>query len=152
MVEYITDIVAIIGVCVLLPVLVVFLVIRRKMAAEHMRKEIILAALEKDTNLDIQGLVREMNSTQKMIKERLLNKLQWGVLCSVLALGILLYVLFLLWSKGGCVSDEIKRLILWGCTLLAVGLSMLCVYWYGKKMLAKEMEMELRALESLSDK
>lgn len=43
------------------------------MASERNRKEIILAALEKNADIDIEELVRKMNKPEKLLKEKLLK-------------------------------------------------------------------------------
>ena len=62
--------------------LVIFLYIRRKMELEKNKKEIILAALEKNANIDIEELVRKVNTPGKLLEEKLLEKLQIGLLFS----------------------------------------------------------------------
>ncbi len=69
----------IMGVSVILPITVISLFLRRKMDSEKIKKEIILAALEKNANIDIENLVRKLNTPEKLLKEKLLQKLQIGL-------------------------------------------------------------------------
>ena len=112
----------VLGTAVILPITIIFLALRGKMASERNRKEIILAALEKNADIDIEELVRKMNKPEELLKEKLLKKLQWGTLAFILGVGMI------------------------GLVLLAVGIAFLANYQIGKKMLAKEMEAEERNL------
>ena len=62
-----------IGVAVVLPVAIVAIVFKSALASDRNRKEIILAALEKNPNLDVEDLVKRMKKSNKLIKEKLLE-------------------------------------------------------------------------------
>ena len=104
--------------------------------SEKNKKEIILAALEKNADINIEELVKKMNAPDKLIKEKLLRKFQWGLLTFILGCGFIAYA-----YMGSCFVD-MEFLVIVGAAFLAVGVSLLCTYQYGKKMLAKEMETE----------
>lgn len=63
------------GVAVVLPITIVAIVFKSVLASERNRKEIILAALEKNPNLNVEDLVKRMKKSEKLIKEKLLAKL-----------------------------------------------------------------------------
>ena len=67
------------GVCVVLPVLIVWLVTRAKINKDKANKEIVLAAIEKNSDLDVEKIMNAMSSKQTKIKEKLLDKLQGGL-------------------------------------------------------------------------
>lgn len=121
--------------------LVIFLYIRRKMELEKNKKEIILAALEKNANIDIEELVRKVNTPGKLLKEKLLEKLQIGLVSVFLGVG-LLATAGCMGYAGGSSSDEVYMLGFFGAVLLAVGIAFMISYFVGRKMLAKEMEAE----------
>ena len=50
------------------------------MAEDRNRKEIILAALEKNPNLNVEDLLKGMKKSEKLIKEKLLARLERGCL------------------------------------------------------------------------
>ena len=52
--HYIVALFIVLGTAVILPITIVFLALRGKMASERNRKEIILAALEKNADIDIE--------------------------------------------------------------------------------------------------
>ena len=123
-----------IGVVVVLPVAIVAIVFKSALASERNRKEIILAALEKNPNLDVEDLVKRMKKSNKLIKEKLLARLERGCGCCLMGVAFLLLYFFL--------SVQNEFLIITGAALIAVGIAFLVSYFVGRRMLAKEMEAE----------
>lgn len=131
-----------ISICVVLPIVVVWLTLRQKMNRDNVRKDIILAALEKNADVDVEELVRKMNTPDKLLKEKLLKKLQWGCIFLIVGIGLLLITIITysytphpgkeLWLHAG-ISSFIA---------LGLGISFIINYFVGKKMLTKEMEAE----------
>lgn len=131
----------VLGTAVVLPISIVFLSLRRKILSEKNRKEIILAAIEKNSDIDIEELVRKMNKPEKLLKEKLLNKLQWGMLTMFLGIGLIGFAIYLFVEEIGG-TDSPMFCFLWGIAAFAIGIAFLANYHIGKKMLAKEMEAE----------
>lgn len=123
-----------IGVAVVLPVTIVAIVFKSALASDRNRKEIILAALEKNPNLDVEDLVKRMKKSNKLIKEKLLARLERGCLCCLMGVAFVLLYFFL--------SVQNEFLIITGAALIAVGIAFLVSYFVGRRMLAKEMEAE----------
>lgn len=123
-----------IGVAVVLPIAIVAIVFRSALASERNRKEIILAALEKNPNLDVEDLVKRMKKSNKLIKEKLLARLERGCLCCLMGVAFVLLYFFL--------SVQNEFLIITGAALIAVGIAFLISYFVGRRMLAKDMEAE----------
>lgn len=123
-----------IGVAVVLPITVVAIVFRSAMASERNRKEIVLAALEKNPNLNVEDLVKRMKKSEKLIKEKLLAKLQRGCLCCLMGVAFVLLYFF--------PSVQNEFLIIAGTALIAIGIAFLVGYFVGRRMLAQEMEAE----------
>lgn len=123
-----------IGVAVVLPVAIVAIVFKSALASDRNRKEIILAALEKNPNLDVEDLVKRMKKSNKLIKEKLLARLERGCLCCLMGVAFVLLYFFL--------SVQKEFLIITGAALIAVGIAFLVSYFVGRRMLAKEMEAE----------
>ena len=132
--ETLEDILVSLGVVVALPVLIVSIIFRSVMAADRNRKEIILAALEKNPNLNVEDLVKRMNKSEKLIKEKLLAKLQRGCLCCLMGVALVLLYFFL--------SVQKEFLIIAGVALIAIGIAFLVGYFVGRRMLVKEMRAE----------
>lgn len=123
-----------IGVAVVLPVAIVAIVFKSALASDRNRKEIILAALEKNPNLDVEDLVKRMKKSNKLIKEKLLARLERGCLCCLMGVAFVLLYFFL--------SVQNEFLFITGAALIAVGIAFLVSYFVGRRMLAKEMEAE----------
>lgn len=123
-----------IGVAVVLPVAIVAIVFKSALASDRNRKEIILAALEKNPNLDVEDLVKRMKKSNKLIKEKLLARLERGCLCCLMGVAFVLLYFFL--------SVQNEFLIITGAALIAVGIAFLVSYFVGRRMLKKEMEAE----------
>lgn len=136
--ETLEDILVSLGVVVALPVLIVSIIFRSVMAADRNRKEIILAALEKNPNLNVEDLVKRMKKSEKLIKEKLLAKLQRGCLCCLMGVALVLLYFF--------PSVQNEYLIITGTALIAIGIAFLVGYFVGRRMLAREMEAEEQSM------
>lgn len=134
------------GVCVVLPIVIVALSLRHKLESEKNRKDIILAALEKNSNINVEELVRKMNKPDKLIKEKLLSKFQWGILTSIIGVGFVTLSSIMGYQEEDY-TDNIQFLGISGAVLLAIGIAFLLTYFYGKKMLSKEMETEEKNMQ-----
>lgn len=113
---------------------IVAIVFKSVLASERNRKEIILAALEKNPNLDVEDLVKRMKKSEKLIKEKLLARLEHGCLCCLMGVAFVLLSFFL--------SVQNEFLIIAGTALIAIGIAFLVGYFVGRRMLAQEMEAE----------
>ena len=82
------------GVAVALPVCIVSIIFRSAMAADRNRKEIVLAALEKNPNLNVEDLLKGMKKSEKLIKEKLLARLERGCLCCLMGVAFILLYFF----------------------------------------------------------
>lgn len=118
------------GVAVVLPITIVAIVFKSVLASERNRKEIILAALEKNPNLNVEDLVKRMKKSEKLIKEKLLAKLQRGCLCCLMGVALVLLYFF--------PSVQNEFLIIAGTALIAIGIAFLVGYFVGRRMLEEE--------------
>ena len=126
--------------CVL-PIMIVWFTIRESMNKTNQRTKIVLAAIEKNPDLDIEELMEKISPKKKLLKEKLLSKLQTGNITALLGIGFLVCALYADYM-GGMNSKDLRMLYLAGTILLVVGIGFLINYFVGKKMLAKEMEAE----------
>lgn len=124
-----------IGVAVVLPVAIVAIVFKSALASDRNRKEIILAALEKNPNLDVEDLVKRMKKSEKLIKEKLLARLERGCLCCLMGMAFMVLYFFL-----GVQGEDL--IVVVGAALIAIGIAFLISYFVGRRMLAQEMEAE----------
>ncbi len=123
------------GVAVVLPVAIVAIVFRSALASERNRKEIVLAALEKNPDIDVEQLMKNLKKSEKLIKEKLLARLERGCLCCLMGVAFMLLYFFL-----GVQSEDF--IVVVGAALIAIGIAFLVSYFVGRRMLAQEMEAE----------
>ena len=133
--------------CVL-PIVVIWLGIRQKMNETNQRTKIVLAAIEKNPDMDIEELMKKISPKKKLLKEKLLSKLLWGSVIALLGISILVYGL-LIDYRGGMDPDDLIRIYFTGGILLAIGIAFLAHYHISKKMLAKEIEAEEKLVTAL---
>ena len=133
--------------CVL-PIVVIWLGIRQKMNETNQRTQIVLAAIEKNPEMDIEELMKKISPKKKLLKEKLLSNLLWGSVIALLGISILVYTL-LVDYRGGMDPDDLIRIYFTGGILLAIGIAFLAHYHISKKMLAKEIEAEEKRVTAL---
>lgn len=123
------------GVAVVLPVTIVAIVFKSALASDRNRKEIILAALEKNPDIDVEQLMKNLKKSEKLIKEKLLARLERGCLCCLMGVAFMVLYFFL-----GVQGEDL--IVVVGAALIAIGIAFLISYFVGRRMLAKEMEAE----------
>lgn len=123
------------GVAVVLPIAIVAIVFRSALASERNRKEIVLAVLEKNPDIDVEQLMKNLKKSEKLIKEKLLARLERGCLCCLMGVAFMLLYFFL-----GVQSEDL--IVVVGAALIAIGIAFLVSYFVGRRMLAQEMEAE----------
>lgn len=124
-----------IGVAVVLPIAIVAIVFRSALASERNRKEIVLAVLEKNPDIDVEQLMKNLKKSEKLIKEKLLARLERGCLCCLMGMAFMVLYFFL-----GVQGEDL--IVVVGAALIAIGIAFLISYFVGRRMLAKEMEAE----------
>ena len=139
---YVTDLIAVLGICVVLPIIVVILVTRAKTNATNRRAEIAMAAIEKNTNVDLEEFFRKMNPPRRSIKERLLNRLLLGCIFTLFGVGIYIAVFVYNIFIGHFDRDMFIGMSFAAVPSLGVGLAFLVNYFVGRKVLKQEMESE----------
>lgn len=138
------DIINVIGICVLLPIVIVWLINRRRTNETNRRAEILLKAIEAGSTVDL-NLFQEPQK-QRSIKEKLLDRLTVAWVATliglpIIALGISMYCLIDNPSEGLLVIAGI------GGIIMTVGMALFGVYFAGKKLLATELEAEAKSRE-----
>ena len=131
-----------IGICVVLPIIIVWLIMRRKTNETNRRTEVLLAVIEKnpDLDMDMEDFIRKMNPKTKTTKERLMSRLLWGLVFIAIGTSTLLSALYQDY-QGGAGVDYFPIYSGSGCVLL-IGISFVAVFFISKRMLAKEIEAE----------
>lgn len=137
----------IIGICVVLPIIVVLLNTLKARNETNKKTEIMLKAIESGATIDT-DLFKTQLTPAKTIKEKLLSRLTAA--CIISAIGLSVCITTLILSFMGGVSSTgiytLYTLTLIGGIILAVGIALFIVYFVGKSMLAKEIEAEEKSL------
>jgi len=134
-------------ICVVLPVMIVWLVSRAKQNEANRRAEIMLKAIEAGMPVDTE-LLKPRKKAPESIKQDLLGKLTGACITSLM--GIAFLVLGIIRAINPEFAHGIAFNPSWlpaGGVLLAVGIGLFITYFAGKNMLAKEIEAEEKKLE-----
>ena len=123
----------------------VWLIVRSKMNETNQRTQIVLAAIEKNPEMDIEEIMKKISRNGKLLKEKLLTKLLWGCLATLLGIGLMGTGAWMGYV-GGSVPNDIYAAVCSGLIALGVGIAFLVNYGVGKKMLAKEIEAEEKSV------
>ena len=113
---------------------------RRHKVEEH--RKLISQMIEKSegANIDFKAMAEMLNesdSKKKTTKMAVLKHLEYGTLCSLVGLFVLLYGLFI---------NPIDKAIIIGGLLLTIGVAFLIMFFVSKNYLKKEIEIEEKAL------
>ena len=133
------DILIPIAICVVLPVMIVWLVSRVRQNETNRKAEIMLKAIENGQTIDPN--IFKTNRPKGSIKKDLLEKLNGACITFLMGLAFLLLFLFKVQTFG---FDAFLPYA--AGAMLAVGIGLFVSYFTGKKMLAKEIEAEEKEL------
>ena len=135
------------GVCVVLPVLIVWLVTRTRQNETNKKTEIMLKAIESGATIDA-DFFKDTQKKQRSTKELLLNRLIWGCATSILGVGlaVLGIVQWVNWNVTLSNDSFVVPLVFAGISL-AIGIALFVGFFVGRKMLTKEIEAEEKALD-----
>lgn len=136
-----------IAICVVLPIAIISMITRTRIKLDNLRKEIILAAMEKNSDIDIEEMTKKLNRPRKLLKEKLIMRLLYGSI--FVGFSILTYVALAVYM---CIfrpdTNMFIGLSFVAVPSLAVGIAFLINFFVGKNMLGKEMEAERDAKTS----
>ena len=134
-------------VCVVLPIVIVWLVARTRQNEANRKAEIMLKAIEAGVPVDMSQFEPEKKKGSKSIKQELLDKLNGAIITGLMGIGFLvLGILRAIDPQFGLNTFLNKWWLPAGGVLFAVGIGLFISYYVGKKMLAKEIEAEENAL------
>jgi hypothetical protein len=133
------DIIKPICIFVVLPIVLVLFYLRNKRYESEKRTEIVMAAIEKNGEIDVQEFFKNLNKPRKTAREKLVMQLHWEVLLGsiftifglvvFIALGVLIGFGI---TKG---DDVIAMSCCLGIPALALGAGLLIAYFSGRKMM-----------------
>ena len=143
--DHLTEILVPIACGCVLPIVAILSVVRKKINETNQRTQIVLAALEKNPEMDIEELMKKISHKPRLLKEKLLTKLLWGCLTTLLGIGLIVFGIYLGANHLGGTDDPMTA-VCFGLVSLGVGVAFLINYFTGKKLLAKEIEAEEKRL------
>lgn len=79
--------------------------------------------------------MKNLKKSEKLIKEKLLARLERGCACCLMGVAFMVLYFFL-----GVQGEDFITVV--GAALIAIGIAFLVSYFVGRRMLAKEMEAE----------
>ncbi len=100
-----------------------------------------MAVLEKNPDMDVEQWLEKLSPKKKLLKEKLLTKLLWGIICLIAGIGVIGVSIYGAVNIIGGTDDPIVGIALGG-GILAVGIALVASFFVGKKFLAKEIEAE----------
>ena len=136
-----------IAVCLVLPVMIVWLVMRTRQNETNRKAEIMLKAIESGADGDFLVFNPKAKNV-KTIKQQLLGRLTGACVTSLLGVAMIVVSLFTSTSPSFLMFDaeDMGGLVLMGSILLAIGVALFIAFFVGRKMLSKEIEAEEKAL------
>ena len=138
---HLTEILVTIGCGCVLPIVAIWLGVRRRINETNSRTQIALAAIEKNPDMDIEEILKKVSRNGKLLKEKLLTKLLWGCLTTMFGVGLIGFGIYLSANNLGGTDDPMTA-VCFGLISLGVGIAFLINFFIGKRMLAKEIEAE----------
>lgn len=140
-----TAIIVPLGIVVVLPIAIAYIAYKKKQHETNKRSEIVMAAIEKNSDIDVQEFLSKLNPPQKTYKERMLDRLHqeilWGTICSI---GGAVCIIAIVTTSfiNGYEGMDIGFLTIFGIIPLATGIGLLVAYKSGKKSLDQVSESE----------
>ena len=143
--EVLMLVIAVIGCCVVLPLMIVWLTNKRKNHEIDKQTEILMAMMEKHPDLDPAEVMKKLNvssKSHKTIKQKLLDNVLTGGFMTLMGLAVLIPHLC-----GMVFFGNKENGIFCGGIMLAGGLAFLIHYLVSKKQLSGEIEAEEKQLK-----
>lgn len=132
------------GICIVLPITLVWLIIRFKRQKMERRMDILMKTVENGQQVDPALLTNmEEENGRYRLKRNILNRLAFGTFFSSGGLMVAIADVIAVIRGGGSDGD----LLIIGIICISIGASLLISYFVGRKFLAKEIEAEEKKLE-----
>lgn len=132
----IEEMIGTIFVCVVLPVLIVFIVFRAAMNSDNKRAEILIKAIEHNGDIDADRLARALEKPRKSPREILNLRLLRGCIFSLVGLFLIAVGLVSFAAGTEFGADPVMVPMLFGGASMAIGVSYLIVYFVTRGQLA----------------
>ena len=123
---------------VVLPIVMVWLYYRNEQLEATKRSEIVMAAIEKNPDVDVQEFLNKLNPPKKSYKEQLMTKMHWevlwGTICTIGGI-VTISVMITLGILQVFIEKFFPIVSIFGVVPLAVGCGLLAAYNNAKKTL-----------------
>ena len=130
-----------IGVCVIMPIVVVWMNNRTSQNETNKKTELLLKSIEAGAAIDPEYF--KPQKKEKTLKEKMLGRLTGACIATAIGASICIAVLILSYSGGNFRTTEYTVI---GSIVFAVGIALFISYFAGKRMLAKELKAEEESL------
>lgn len=134
------DLVAILvplGICVALPVLVVWLVTRANINRQNKNSEIIIQALKSDNANTAEQLISSLKKSPKTNIDKLMQKFGWGLVLTLIGIGLIVLSVIMAYDNNASESmdEDVFGMIFLTICCLGTGIGLLVTFFVNKKML-----------------
>lgn len=137
----ITGMVISISVCVVLPVLIVWFVMRAKINKDNRNSEVLMEAIRRNELQDTDKLSELFSKKERSRFDRMMTKLSWGLVLTLIGIGMTVLTC-LIWSNNPKDDDYLGCLFFTIC-ILGTGLGLLISFAIQKYLLKNKDEEEL---------
>lgn len=120
------------GICVALPVLVVWLIARTVMNSENRKSEVLIEAIRNNAGVDTDRLAEALARPRKTARELLNLRLLRGAVFSLIGLVFIIATIILV-NGHYAISEMFGCPLIIGGVFLAVGIGYLIVYFVTRK-------------------
>lgn len=126
------------GICVVLPITIIWQIMRKKRHEADKRTEIAMAVIEKNGNIDVQEIIKSLTPPQKPLKERIIMKMHYELIaaCILTIFAVAIFITLAVVACMGITKEDIYAMgLIFGVPSLAVGVALFIGYYTSKKML-----------------
>lgn len=133
-----------VSICVVFPIMIVWLTTRIKENETNRRTEIILAALEKGQDTDLEAIVKQLAPKEEKsnTKWRIMYYLRTGCVLLAIGLGLLAIAGIIKLDGGGFSNKDVLIFSGAGITLFFMGIGFIIVYHTSRRFMAEEIARE----------
>ena len=133
----------IIAICVLLPITMASLRYKNKQYETRKKSDILMAAIEKNADINVQDFLNKFNPPRKSFEEKMKTMLHlellWGAI--LLIVGLLCMLVFILvYCFEHFDTDYITLGVIFGIIPIGIGAGLLIAHFNGKKTLNKNQQ------------
>ena len=126
------------GICVALPVLIVWLVMRMKINADNRRSQVLIESIRTNDGADTDKIAEALIRPRRSTWEKLTRKILRGSVYSAMGLFFLILAIVMSANTDDYSPKEFTGMYFISCALLGVGIGFLVSYFVGKNLLKNQ--------------